>query len=66
MKLFLSNLFIIITGLILLFSTTLLLDLPFIQAHTVRQILIYVLMLIIAFVIVRLVLLINNQSKMDV
>lgn len=63
MKLFLINIIIIITTMALLFAITLLLDLSFIQAQPVRQILVYILMVIVLFVLTRALILINKGPQ---
>lgn len=60
MKPFLYSLLTITIGLILLFAITLLLDTQFIQAHTIRQLLVYTIMVVIGFLVFRLVVLINK------
>lgn len=60
MKQFLKNIAIIIGSLVLLFLLTLLLEIPFIQALVIRQILVYLVMVLIAFLCYRLITLINR------
>lgn len=55
MKLFFQNIAIILVTVILLFLLTMLLDIPFIKALVVRQILVYIIMAVITFVCYRIV-----------
>lgn len=57
---FFQSLAVIITGILLIFATTLLLEWQFIQQLIVRQIVVYLLLALQVFIIYRIVILINN------
>jgi len=60
MKKFFQTLAIILTGISIIFATTLLLDLQFIQQLIVRQIIVYLILALQVFITYRIVILIND------
>lgn len=64
MKLFLKNIAAIIITLVILMAITLLLDIPFIQAFFVRQLLIYALMLLVMFISIRYIQELNKGQNL--
>jgi hypothetical protein len=65
MKTFIYSILTIIVSITILFLITLLLDVQFISAQPVRQFLVYLIMLIVAFIGTRLLIAINYPTKLD-
>jgi hypothetical protein len=61
MKKFFQTLVIILTGISIIFATTLLLDLQFIQQLIVRQIIVYLILALQVFITYRIVILLNKK-----
>lgn len=62
MKKFIQSILTIIISFTIMLALTLLLDLQFFKDQTVRQLLVYLLMIIICFLQVRIIIVINNNS----
>lgn len=63
MKTFLYNLLTVISTVVLLFTVSMLLDWQFIQAHTVRKVVVYLVMLVVLYIGFNVVVLINKQQN---